>query len=247
MDIIRELFYDLPRQGPGTPEYTRTAVEATGLHRSDSARVLDVGCGSGASTLVLAGAYPFHVLAVDVSQELLNRLDARVAEQPVRGSIETRCISMFDLAFDDGEFDAIWSEGAVYFLGFAEGLRRWRSFVRPGGFVVLSELTWLTETPSPEVAAFWREAYPAMTTVRANCSAAEALGYRMLEPIVCGEDAFWPRFYEPLEARVAALEPLHEPGTPEHALLEENRREIALYRKYSDQYSYVFYLCEVTA
>ncbi len=35
------------------------------------------------------------------------------------------------LPFSDGEFDVIWSEGAVYNMGFEAGVSYWRRFLKP--------------------------------------------------------------------------------------------------------------------
>ena len=62
--LFFELFSGLPRQGPGTAASTRRAL---GLVPSvgPRTRVLDVGCGTGAQTLVLALSSPSHIVAVD--------------------------------------------------------------------------------------------------------------------------------------------------------------------------------------
>lgn len=246
MHPLRALFHDLPRQGPGSAVYTRRAFEATGLQRHASPRLLDVGCGSGASTLALAAEYPCNVLAVDIDADFLATLDRAAGAAVLRGTIETRCASMFDLDFPADTFDAVWSEGALYILGFAEGLHRWRDVVRPGGYVVVSELSWLTESPPEPAAEFWHEAYPAMTTVPRNRATAEALGYVVRESFQLGPDAFLPEYYEPLQVGVHALRAALPADDPAQEMLRSLEAEIALYRAHSETYSYVFYICQVT-
>ena len=50
---------------------------------------------------------------------------------------------MFNLKFEDGSFDIIWSEGAIFVIGFEKGLREWRRLLTPDGYVAVSELSWL--------------------------------------------------------------------------------------------------------
>jgi SAM-dependent methyltransferase len=58
---------------------------------------------------------------------------------------------METLPFTEGEFDVIWSEGAVYNMGFEAGVSAWRRFLKPGGKLIVSEITWLSATRPPEL------------------------------------------------------------------------------------------------
>ena len=113
--------------------------------------------------------------------------------------------------------------------------------------IAVTELSWLTADPPAEAADFWSTAYPAMATMPANVTTAEAAGYRVREPLVLGPDAFWPEFYSPLEARLAELRPETQEQTPERRLLDFIQQEIDVYRAHSATYAYVFYICELAA
>ena len=63
--LFYELFSGLPRQGPGTAEGTRRALRLV-PDVGPRTRVLDVGCGTGAQTLVLADSSPSRIVAVDI-------------------------------------------------------------------------------------------------------------------------------------------------------------------------------------
>jgi SAM-dependent methyltransferase len=62
----------------------------------------------------------------------------------VQNKITTLEKSMDALDFDDETFDIIWSEGAIYIMGFETGVKQWRNFLKPGGYLAVSEITWLT-------------------------------------------------------------------------------------------------------
>jgi hypothetical protein len=40
---------------------------------------------------------------------------------------------MDDLPFKEEELDLIWSEGAIYNIGFEKGLREWRKYLKKMG------------------------------------------------------------------------------------------------------------------
>ena len=109
------------------------------------------------------------------------------------------------LPFPENSFDLIWSEGAIYVMGFEAGLRARRRLVRPGGHVVVSELSWLTRDPPPEPAAYWAEGHPGMRHVDENVAAARAAGYRVIDHVTLPEHAWWDDYYDPLMARSAEL------------------------------------------
>jgi ribosomal protein L11 methylase PrmA len=65
MNAFFTLYRGLPRQGPGSDACTREALKRLPTLPA-SPRVVDVGCGSGRQTLVLAEALRTRILAVDL-------------------------------------------------------------------------------------------------------------------------------------------------------------------------------------
>ena len=81
--IFWELHDGLPRQAPGSEATTRHLLGRCGPMPA-SPTVLDVGCGPGRSTLVLADALPTSLLtAVDLHRGYGERRDLAVATQSV--------------------------------------------------------------------------------------------------------------------------------------------------------------------
>jgi ubiquinone/menaquinone biosynthesis C-methylase UbiE len=123
MSVFSEVFNALPRQGPGSRADTLQALESVRKHLPDSPRILDVGCGAGIQSLTLARHTGGQVLATDLSASLLEILDSRAREEGLDAQIQTVKASMKDLPFEAGSFDLVWSEGAIYIMGFEAGLR----------------------------------------------------------------------------------------------------------------------------
>ncbi len=111
----------LPREGPGSDESTRKALQSVAASLPEAPRILDVGCGPGMQTLVLARETGGHVTAVDRHQPFLDELNRRGARDGLTDRITAVNASMSALDFPDGGFDLIWSEGAIYIMGFAGG------------------------------------------------------------------------------------------------------------------------------
>jgi SAM-dependent methyltransferase len=230
----------LPRQGPGHTSSTLRALDACrGL--PPAPEILDIGCGSGAQTLDLARATGGRVTAVDLFRPFLDDLDAACARETPAVDVRTVQADMTDLPFDDGAFDLVWSEGAIYNMGFDAGLAAWRRLLRPGGFLVASEMSWLVDDPPDEVAAYWSAAYPGMRSAEANRAAASGLGYDVLASFVLPE-AGWQAYYGPLEARLETYGAEHAKDPVAQEVVATTRAEMALTRRSLAACSYVFYV-----
>ena len=79
-EALFRLYADLPRQGPGSDAVTLDIMRRL-PPLPTGARVLDLGCGSGRQTLVLARELGVPVIAVDLYREFLDRLERAAAEQ----------------------------------------------------------------------------------------------------------------------------------------------------------------------
>ncbi len=238
--LFFEIHQGLPFEAPGSDEATSEALRyVPGL--SPQPRVLDVGCGPGRQTLLLARETGGHVTAVDTHQPFLDALLERARHQGLASSITALNRSMMELDFGPERFELIWSEGAVYIMGFENALRSWRRFLKPGGALGVTECVWLTEQPAPEVRAFWQSGYPAMMSVSANLALIQASGYEVLHHFTLPESAWW-NYYAPVRQRIAALRTRHA-GNPEAMrVLDGEEAEIQLFEKYAGQYGYEFFV-----
>jgi SAM-dependent methyltransferase len=238
-EALFRLFEGLPQQGPGSDACTRAALRRLGPLPA-APRVLDLGCGSGRATLALAEELRTRIIAVDLHQPFLDQLRAAARERGLEDLIELRCADMRAPGVPAGSVDLLWSEGAIYLVGFADGLRLWRPLLASKGRLVVSECSWLTDDRPAELEAFWHDAYPAMSTIEANIAAARREGFEVFDHLVLPPEAWWDDFYEPLEKRIADLAPAADADLA--AVIAETRREIDLYRRFGDAYGYVFYL-----
>ena len=160
LQLLIDLHRQAARQGPGGEAETKRALELAGLHRERPLKIADIGCGTGASTILLAKELDADIIAVDFLPEFLDELQSRAKKHGVADRITTLSCSMGALPFKAGDFDVIWSEGAVYNLGFEAGVSAWSRFLKPGGKLIVSEITWLTATRPPELQSHWEREYP---------------------------------------------------------------------------------------
>ncbi|MGD0877637.1 MAG: class I SAM-dependent methyltransferase [Anaerolineales bacterium] len=243
MDLFFELHRDLPREGPGEVASTRRAFALmSGLPAR--LRILDIGCGPGMQTLELARICDSSILATDTYQPYLDALSRRAEKEGVAERITISNQSMFALDFEPGSFEAIWSEGAIYIIGFEKGLREWQPWLKAGGYLAVTELSWLKADAPAEIEGYWHENYQGMQSLEDNLASVEKSGYRESGYFVLPESAWWEDYYTPLEERIGMLGEEYRGNGEAQAFLHESQREIDLYRQYSDWYGYVFFVMQ---
>jgi SAM-dependent methyltransferase len=235
------------RQGPGGDAETERALDLAMVDRRTPLKVADLGCGTGASTLVLARLLDARITAVDFLQEFLDVLEERAASHGVADRISTLACSIDDLPFADGTFDLLWAEGAIYNIGFRRGIAEWRRLLKPGGLLVASEITWLTEHRPAELQNHWQEEYAEIDLASAKIRALEQNGYTPVGYFVLPEHCWLDHYYVPMQARFENFLSRNGHSPEAAAIVAAEQREIELYRKYKQHYSYGVYIARKLA
>lgn len=246
LQLLIDLHLSGHRQGPGGDAQTELALEIAGIDRAAPLKVADIGCGTGASTLVLARLLNARITAVDFLRAFLDELDQRARTAGLGDRISTLHGSMDTLPFAPEAFDVIWSEGAVYHIGFRKGVADWRPFLKNGGFLVVSEITWLTHARPPELEAHWDREYPEIDVASAKIRILEECGYTPVGYFVLPPPCWLDHYYRPMQARFDAFLDRHGDSPAARAVVAAEEKEIALYEKYPDHYSYGVYIARKT-
>ena len=118
IELIIDLHKNSERQGPGSEKETLLALELTGMRHNEKIKIADIGCGTGGQTITLAQKLDAQITAVDLFPDFLDELNDKAEKLGLKEKIITLEKSMDELPFDDEEFDIIWSEGAIYNIGF---------------------------------------------------------------------------------------------------------------------------------
>ena len=243
-ELLLDLHRDGERQGPGRAEDTRLAVTLSGLRGSRGLQIADLGCGTGASTLLLARELDATVTAVDLFEDFLHVLRNNAERAGLTDRIKVLAASMASLPFEDASFDAIWSEGAIYNIGFANGIQSLRRFIKPGGVLAVSELTWLTDQRPAKLEEHWTQAYSEVDTASAKIALLEEHGYVPLGYFALSEQSWLEHYYRPLQSRFDAFRLRHHNSEAAQAIVASERNEIELYEHYSSFVSYGYYIAQ---
>jgi SAM-dependent methyltransferase len=242
LQLMVDLHLEADRQGPGGDAETHRAIEMSGLRNRHGLKIADIGCGTGASTLVLARELEAEIIAIDFVPEFLAVLEERAIQAGVAERITTAQASMDSLPVTVGTLDAIWSEGAIYNIGFETGVRDWRRFLKPGGILAVSELTWLTNSRPAELESHWRSQYAEVDTASSKMAVLERNGYTPLGYFVLPEQCWLDAYYRPMQERFAAFLQAHDSSDSARAIVAAEEREMDLYRRYRLYVGYGYYI-----
>lgn len=243
--LICDYFSNMERQGPGSPEATLKALSFID-HLTDESLIADLGCGTGGQTRVLARHAPGQIIGLDLSPEFIGIFNRKAEQAGLHDRVKGRVGSMDDLPFHEGELDLIWSEGAIYNIGFERGLKEWRKYLKPGGYLAVSESSWFTDDRPAEINDFWMDAYPEMDTLPNQVNKIYRAGYLPVATFILPENC-WTEHY--FASKIGAQEIFlsKHTGSPiaeEFCALQSN--EEILYRKYKQYYGYVFFIARKT-
>ncbi|GAB2491005.1 class I SAM-dependent methyltransferase [Alkalibacterium psychrotolerans] len=242
-DYFFELYDNLDQLGPGSKESTLKATSFVPM--DEPLKILDVGCGRGRQTLYLADRFKEStIVAVDNHQPFLDSLNNKIKARGLEDRVTTVCASMDQLPFDEDSFDLIWSEGAIYIMGFENGLKDWRRYLKPGGIIACSEICWLSDSRPKALQKFWDESYDEMATVEEKLAVIKRSGFITLSHFLLPKADWSIHYYAPLEGNIEKMKQKY-PNNPEaEAVIQESEFEIRLFENYADYYGYVFFLLQ---
>jgi arsenite methyltransferase len=151
-------FFDFAAQAGLTKHFG--GLEATDrllelCHVKEGSYILDVGCGAGQTACYIVKEHRCRVVGVDIIEKMVERSRERAASERVQDKTEFRVADAQDLPFEDDIFDAVITESVTAFPEDKQrAVREYARVTKPGGYVGLSESTWLKTPPPPEVVAW---------------------------------------------------------------------------------------------
>ena len=242
LELIIDLHKNSERQGPGSKEETLKALEFMNLPSDRNLKIADIGCGSGGQTITLSQNLNAEITAVDLFPEFLDELNEKSKKLGFKEKIVTLEKSMDDLPFNSEEFDIIWAEGAIYNIGFENGIKKWKDYLKIGGFLAVSEITWMTNSRPNEIEDFWTKEYPEIDIASNKIKILENNGYTLVGYFHLTQNSWINNYYKPMEERFETFLERNNNSELAKEVVKENKDEMELYQKYKDYYNYGFYI-----
>lgn len=158
-------------------------------------------------------------MGMDIDQTALHRFARRMEEAGLSDRVEAVRHSMSGMDFADESFDVIWAEGSIAVIGFVKGLREWRRFLKPRGFMVVHDEEGNVGEKLGQIS---------------DC------GYELLDHFILNSETWWAKMYAPLETYINEI--LAQCGKAEVPQeVDEDRRFVETFKKNPGCYSSVFF------
>ena len=240
LNIIYDFFSNTERQGPGSPEETIKALGFIG-GLTEKSKIADIGCGTGGQTMVLGENTSCEIIGVDVWPDFINQFNQNAQIKNCQDRVKGIVGNMENLPFQEEELDLIWSEGAIYNIGFKRGLNEWRKFLKQGGYIAVTENTWFSEERPAEIQDFWQKAYPEIDTIPNKVAQMQKAGYLPIATYILPE-TIWTDYYSWQALRLEPFLKKHNGNKIVEEFVASQRYEAELYYKYKAYYGYMFYI-----
>lgn len=118
---------------------SRALAELGGL--KDGQRVLDVGCGTGGASRLLATEYGCHVLGVDITAAFVDVAGWLSAATGLAKQTRFLCADAARIPLEESCVDVVWCQHALMNMPhMPQVLAEWRRLLVPGGRVLLHEV-----------------------------------------------------------------------------------------------------------
>jgi len=192
--------------------------------------------------MTLAQHAPGQITGIDLFPTFIDHFNINAARLNLHDRVKGFVVSMDNLPFANEELDLIWSEGAIYNIGFERGLNEWRKFLKTGGYLAVTEASWFTPQRPAEIEAFWQDAYPEIDTIPNKVTQMQKAGYVPVATFILPENCWTEHFYAPQAIIQEAFLKKHTDNKTARELIASQRHEVLLYNKYKEYYGYAFYI-----
>ena len=230
-------YRDLDRLSPGSEKTTLRAIDEADLNLEGELNILDIACGVGTSTVLLANHFKKSTVeGFDLFKHYKNRLEEKIDDEGLSDRVYAYQMDMRDPDFANEEFDLVFCEAAIEIIGFKKGLAEWKRLLKPNGCMIVSDMTWI-KNPSSESRKFWKNIYSEVDTIENKILQIRNSGYEFVDYVIVPKED-WKDYHNKLEKNLNSL----SGDKSAKEFVKQIRREIETYRRNSDDYSYVFYI-----
>ena len=218
-DILLEIDHDELRKRFN--KYTKKAFQI--LPKLEKPRILDIGCGPGIPTLELARLSKGEIIGIDIDQSLLDKLTKKIKDAGLTKRVKIIKCSLLNMKFSDKNFDIIWTEGAIFVIGFEKGIKDWRRFIKPDGFLVVHD----------EIGDIFKK-----------LKFIPVCGYKLIEHFIVPGDVWWNDYYCPLEKRIKEFRKKYRDDPDALAILDKEQHGVDEFKNNPKYHGSVFFVMQ---
>ena len=122
-------------------------------------------------------------------------------------------------------------------------MKKWKRLLKPGGYIAVSEISWLRQNPPDEVKEYWSEQYP-VQDIESNVRTITDAGYERVGHFALPARDWWDDYYDHIMHRLPMFQEKYKDDTEALQVVDMEKVEMEMHKKYSDFYGYVFYVMQ---
>ncbi|NHI93920.1 MAG: class I SAM-dependent methyltransferase [Candidatus Lokiarchaeota archaeon] len=189
------------------------------LPKLDKPRILDVGCGSGVSTIELTNLCNGIIVGIDIIS--LEKLDKKIKEKGLTNQIKLKQCSFFKNGFQDESFDIVWAEGTFHILGYEKSFNESNRLLKRNGYLVIHDET---------------------NTLPKKIKLAKKYDFKLINSFPLPEKAWWSEYYQPLEKKIYEILPKYEKNNEVLKYLKQQLDEVNMVKHDPKKFNSIFFI-----
>jgi cyclopropane fatty-acyl-phospholipid synthase-like methyltransferase len=148
-------------------------------------KILDIGCGTGVSTLWIAEKYSGTITAIDIDKNSLDWLQDKINAKNFVDKVTTLKTSFFNYRANSDYFDIILSEGFLNVIGFERGFLKVIEILKRNRYFIIHD-----EFKNHEK----------------KCNFIKENNCKIIDTLYLDENIWWNYYYRQLESKISAIE-----------------------------------------
>lgn len=200
-------------------KFTRKAFKS--LPELDKPRILDVGCGSGVSTIELANLSNGNIVGIDVIP--LDKLNRKIIAKGLTSRIQLKKCSFFNNGFQDESFDIIWAEGVFHILGYEKSFNECSRLLKNKGYMVIHD---------------------EINKLPAKIKKVNKYDFNLILYFPLPEDAWWSEYYGPIERKINEIMPKYKQDKEALKYLQRQLKEVEMVKPNPKKFGSIFYILQ---
>lgn len=241
---MTDFFLNASRHCPGSDEMTRRVLKQIRLKNPEPS-VIDLGFGTGEQTLELIRRYNVPVIAFEQNPGYALPFAGKVEKLGLGHMVEICGGCLEKLPYGEHAFDLILSEGGIRYLDFCQRIHLWRPFLKPGGYLALSELCLRTDKELPdELYEYLETAFPwkEIDTAESLKGQIREAGYKLCGQFPFPDDCWMRNYYREMQGWYEDLPDKKKNSRQGGIICRYIEESIYMYMMYREYFGYVYFI-----
>jgi ubiquinone/menaquinone biosynthesis C-methylase UbiE len=193
------------------------------IPKIENPKILDLGCGTGVSTLEFAKLTNGKITAIDSDKKCLNWLNKKIEKLDFNDKITTINDSILEIKLPNNNYDIIIAEGILNIVGFKRGLLKFSQLLKTNGYFLIHDE--------------FKDNKQKLTLIK-------KYNFKLIKSIILNEKVWWREYYRCLEEKIEKLDNKIKKDKNFNILFQEAKLEIDYYKNNPSKCRSIIYVLQ---